>query len=177
LILQQTAYKQQFDRRVSKTIPKIAPGDIVFVLAKSAQTYKGLRPKFKPMFETAYRVVTIDGYNLTLRILNRPPGKDIMVHRDMVKIFPGTEEDFKAYLEQRCALNLPPDSACRICFQEDSAADKRTRHARQGKQFWLACEGEHDPTHWFHLECVGLKVLPRNKDAWYCADCQKGKKT
>jgi hypothetical protein len=175
LILHQTAYKQQFDRRANKTIPTIAPGDIVFVLAKSAQTYKGLRPKFKPMFETAYRVVEIEGYNLTLRVLNRPPGKDIIIHRDMVKIFPGTEKDFTAYLERRCALNLPSDSACRVCFQEDAPADKRTRFVRKGEQMWLACDGEHDPVRWFHWECVGLKREPKKGISWFCSDCQAGK--
>ncbi|CDH53573.1 phdfinger domain containing protein [Lichtheimia corymbifera JMRC:FSU:9682] len=33
----------------------------------------------------------------------------------------------------------------------------------------VACDGEHCPYEWFHMDCVGLDAPP--KGAWYCDDC------
>jgi hypothetical protein len=33
----------------------------------------------------------------------------------------------------------------------------------------VACDGEHCPYEWFHMECVGLDEPP--KGAWFCDQC------
>ena len=37
----------------------------------------------------------------------------------------------------------------------------------------VGCENEDCPYEWFHLECVGLKRAPSDKDLWYCSECEK----
>ncbi|KAJ1562410.1 hypothetical protein HK096_010220, partial [Nowakowskiella sp. JEL0078] len=39
----------------------------------------------------------------------------------------------------------------------------------------IACDAEDCPNsdEWFHLECVGLKEVPKD---WYCKDCAQKKK-
>ena len=34
----------------------------------------------------------------------------------------------------------------------------------------IACDNEHCPTEWFHLECVDLNKIPRGKAKWFCSE-------
>jgi hypothetical protein len=36
----------------------------------------------------------------------------------------------------------------------------------------VACDNEHCPREWFHLDCVGLSRPPNAKSTWYCDDCK-----
>lgn len=33
----------------------------------------------------------------------------------------------------------------------------------------IACDNDDCPIKWFHIECIGLKSLPKGK--WYCSEC------
>lgn len=37
----------------------------------------------------------------------------------------------------------------------------------------VGCENQDCPYEWFHLDCVGLKKAPSEKDTWYCSECEK----
>ena len=36
----------------------------------------------------------------------------------------------------------------------------------------VGCENKDCPYEWFHLDCVGLKKPPGEKDTWYCSECE-----
>ena len=36
----------------------------------------------------------------------------------------------------------------------------------------VGCENKDCPYEWFHLDCVGLKKAPGEKDTWYCSECE-----
>ncbi|KAG9243801.1 hypothetical protein BJ878DRAFT_509080 [Calycina marina] len=37
----------------------------------------------------------------------------------------------------------------------------------------VGCDNDACEREWFHLECVGLKVAPKDKVKWYCDDCKE----
>ena len=163
----QASYKRQYDKTVNKHVFAIAAGDKVFILAKSIRD-KGFHPKFKPLYDILYRVIRVEGYNLTLRVLNARPGKEILIHRDLCKLFQGTEEDYASYLKFTATQRYPEDPICGICNRNDAL---RTRHNKTGLQEWVGCDTDHDPYAWYHLECVGLHRVPTKNQVWYCPDC------
>ena len=163
----QRAYKEQHDRHVNKRVFAIAAGDKVFILAKSIRD-KGFHPKFQPLFDVLYRVIKVDGYNLTLRVLNRPPGKDILIHRDLCKLFQGSLEDYTRYLRVSASANFPEELTCGVCHLVDALRHGANRSAVQN---WVACEVDHEPVVWYHLECVGLKRPLTKKQTWFCPSC------
>jgi hypothetical protein len=37
----------------------------------------------------------------------------------------------------------------------------------------VACDNDDCPRQWFHLECLGLKTVPKSA-SWYCTECRDG---
>ena len=163
----QKRYKEQYDRHVSKIQPEFEIGGLVFLLAKTVQN-KGFHPRFEPLFKTLYRIVKIEDYNLTLREINKPEGKEKVVHMDMVKIYLGNEQEYFNYVKGRSQRKRPSTDVCKICFQLEPP--RRFKHKRL--QSWVACDGAHDETLWYHLECAGLQKPPTKRQSWFCSDCR-----
>ncbi|OBT39440.1 hypothetical protein VE00_09832 [Pseudogymnoascus sp. WSF 3629] len=41
----------------------------------------------------------------------------------------------------------------------------------------VACDNDACAKEWFHMECAGLKVAPKNAAKWYCDDCKENMKS
>lgn len=56
----------------------------------------------------------------------------------------------------------PDDSSVKWCYCQGE---------EEGTMIY--CEGESCLIKWFHVSCMGIKRIPKNK--WYCPDCRKKK--
>jgi hypothetical protein len=167
----QKTYKHHYDRHVGKLIAKIEEGTLVFVLADSARD-KGFHPKFEPIFSGLFRVISVNDPNLTIRGLNNKSAKkDRIIHRDQVKPYVGNEVTYLNYLQGKDLSRRNSEDVCRICLQINAPVKGRKRRL----QNWVACDGSHEPAHWFHMECVGLRKLPKDSETWYCPQCSASK--
>lgn len=58
--------------------------------------------------------------------------------------------------------NNEENAQCGVC--------KTTQADDEGGELWISCT---ECKAWFHTECVGLEVLPPEKDPWLCSTCDK----
>ena len=59
---------------------------------------------------------------------------------------------------------------------QSATSDERYCYCQRGEEGkMVGCDNLNCAYKWFHLECLGLKALPRSSK-WYCPDCRKLRK-